>query len=61
MAECSMGGLSYTNILEVNLFAFADRLFQEDFTPVDGANETVCRHCRRIQNIPVEVRSIEAS
>ena len=27
----------YTKILEVNLFAFAYRLFHEDFSPIDGA------------------------
>ena len=28
------GELLYTEILEVNLFAFAYRLFHEDFTPI---------------------------
>ena len=27
----------YTKILKVNLFAFAYRLFHEDFSPIDGA------------------------
>ena len=27
----------YTKILEVNLFAFAHRLFHEDFSPIYGA------------------------
>ena len=27
----------HTKILEVNLFAFACRLFHEDFSPIDGA------------------------
>ena len=27
----------YTKILEVNLFAFAYRLFHEDFSPISGA------------------------
>ena len=27
----------YTEILEVNLFAFAYRLFHENFSPLDGA------------------------
>ena len=31
------GELFYTQILEVNLFAFAYRLFHEDFSPIDGA------------------------
>ena len=29
--------MSYTKILEVNLFAFASRLFHEDFSTVNGA------------------------
>ena len=28
--------LYYTKILEVNLFAFAYRLFRRDFSPLDG-------------------------
>ena len=31
------GELSYTKILEVHLFAFAYRLFLEDFSPINGA------------------------
>ena len=31
------GELLYTKILEVNLFAFAYRLFHRDFSPLDGA------------------------
>ena len=30
------GELLYTRILEVNLFAFAYRLFRRDFSPLDG-------------------------
>ena len=30
------GELLYTNILEVNLFAFAYRLFHRDFSPLNG-------------------------
>ena len=30
------GELLYTKILEVNLFAFAYRLFDEDFSSIDG-------------------------
>ena len=40
------GELLYTKILEVILFAFAYRLFHEDFSPIDGKlhlHETVCR------------------
>ena len=33
------GRLLYTKILEVNLFAFAYRLFHEDFSPIDRALE----------------------
>ena len=38
----------YTKILEVNLFAFAYRLFHRDFSPLNGREErnlyeTVCR------------------
>ena len=29
------GELLYTKILEVDLFAFAHRLFHEDFSPID--------------------------
>ena len=29
--------VGYTKILEVNLFAFAYRLFHEDFSSIDGA------------------------
>ena len=31
------GKLFYTKILEVNLFAFAYRLFHEDFSSINGA------------------------
>ena len=31
------GELLYTEILEVNLFAFAYKLFHEDFLPISGA------------------------
>ena len=34
--ECSMGSFLYTKILEVNLFAFAYKLFRRDFSPLDG-------------------------
>ena len=36
------GELLYTKILEVNLFAFAYRLFHEDFSPIDGIFVHVC-------------------
>ena len=36
------GELLYTKILEVNLFAFAYRLFRRDFSPLDG---TYCNTC----------------
>ena len=31
------GEFLYTKILEVNLFAFAYRLFHRDFSPINGA------------------------
>ena len=34
------GELLYTKILEVNLFAFACRLFYRDFSPIDGTFKT---------------------
>ena len=39
------GELLYTKILEVNLFAFAYRLFRRDFSPLDG---TYCNMSRRV-------------
>ena len=36
------GELLYTKILEVNLFAFAYRLFHRDFSPVNGAFISYC-------------------
>ena len=38
------GELLYTKILEVNLFAFAYRLFRRDFSPLDG---TYCKAEKR--------------
>ena len=40
------GELLYTKILEVNLFAFADRRFHRDFSPLDG---TFCKMSRRVE------------
>ena len=40
------GKLLYTKILEVNLFAFAYRLFHRDFSPLDGGLPT--RRPRRV-------------
>ena len=42
------GELLYTKILEASLFAFAYRLFHEDFSSIDGRlkrnlHETVCK------------------
>ena len=37
------GELLYTKILEVNLFAFAYRLFRRDFSPLNG---TFCNMSR---------------
>ena len=37
-----------TKILEVNLFAFAYRLFHEDFSPIDGRHEQSVGKCKQI-------------
>ena len=42
------GELLYTKILEVNLFAFAYRLFRRDFSPLDGT------YCNMDAICPVE-------
>ena len=47
------GELLYTKILEVNLFAFAYRLFRRDFSPLDGTycmgtHEYPCNMSRRV-------------
>ena len=34
-------GYYYTKILEVNLFAFAYRLFHEDFSSIDSYNDII--------------------
>ena len=39
------GELLHTKIPEVNLFAFAYRLFRRDFSPLDG---TYCMDTRRV-------------
>ena len=36
------GELLYTKILEVNLFAFAYRLFHRDFSPFNGVCSRIC-------------------
>ena len=41
------GELLYTKILEVNLFAFAYRLFRRDFSPLDG---TYCIWCYVVED-----------
>ena len=41
------GELLYTKILEVNLFAFAYRLFRRDFSPLDGTYCMAYRLFRR--------------
>ena len=41
------GELLYTEILEVNLFAFAYRLFHGDFSPLDGTYCNMSRLFRR--------------
>ena len=35
VVECSMGSFLNTKILGVNLFAFANRLLHEDFSPIN--------------------------
>ena len=46
------GELLYTKILEVNLFAFAYRLFRRDFSPLDGTYciyiASICNMSRRV-------------
>ena len=42
------GELLYTKILEVNLFAFAYRLFRGDFPPLDGTYSNMSRRVGRI-------------
>ena len=42
VVECSMGSFLYTKILEVNLFAFACRLFHRDFSPLNGVYSPIC-------------------
>ena len=41
------GELLYTKILEVNLFAFAYRLFRRDFSPLDGTYRDMSRRVGR--------------
>ena len=36
--------IKYTKILEVNFFAFAYRLFHEDFSSIDGALHRALYH-----------------
>ena len=48
------GGAFYTKILEANLFAFAYRLYHEDFSPINAAPRQLERNlhkrvCRQIQ------------
>ena len=45
VVECSIGSF-YTQILEVNLFAFAYRLFHRDFSPLNGAF-CIGTHCKK--------------
>ena len=41
------GEILYTKILEVNLFAFAYRLFRRDFSPIDGTYCFINGHYKR--------------
>ena len=43
------GELLYTKILEVNLFAFAYRLFCRDFSPLNGTFCIFCSHHKKDQ------------
>ena len=48
------GELLYTKIREVNLFAFAYRLFHEDFSSIGGTSHRLTRNlhetvCRQVQ------------
>ena len=54
------GELLYTKILEVNLFAFAYRLFHRDFSPING---TYCMgtHSFRTRTHSFRTRKIEAA
>ena len=45
------GELLYTKILEVNLFAFAYRLFRRDFSPLNG---TYCVGTHPIACVPMQ-------
>ena len=47
----------YTNILEVNLFAFACRLFHEDFSPIYGARAQAHYHlwCQNKDELHVNI------
>ena len=56
------GELLYTKILEVNLFAFAYRLFRRDFSPLDGTfcilHFALVLHWSTNAKCPVEWREI---
>ena len=46
--------LLYTKILEVNLFAFANRLFHEDFSSIIGAFcKRMQKNAKRMQKAPM--------
>ena len=46
------GELLYTKILEVNLFAFAYRLFRRDFSPLDGTYCICNMQGNKMQYVP---------
>ena len=52
------GALLYTKILEVNLFAFAYRLFHRDFSPLDG---TFCNLNIRIYGPDIHMTSADCT
>ena len=47
---CMFPKFMFTEILEVNLFAFAYRLFHEDFSPLDNALKVNVLHIHVIPN-----------
>ena len=46
---------SFTNILEVNLCAFAYRLFHEDFSSIDGAQQISVYKSSPLSTLPLVI------
>ena len=55
------GELLYTKILEVNMFAFAYRLFHRDFSPINGTLASVEMYDCIIKNLLLFIRDMERS